>query len=165
MIEIVLGDISVMSVERKNSTNNHHLPKIVKTVIVAQAAVILAFTVGMYQEYLSNAYLQQYVISLFTSNIVADTLLSAVTVSVFAIGTLTLLGTMSSTRRTSKEGNDLSTSEREALAMPTMPILERIDLASTRKSRSRSRQRRPRVDNDRIFRSLNEYAQKKKLEE
>lgn len=154
-----------MSVEGKDTTNNRHLSRIVKTVIVVQAAVILSFTIGMYQEYLSNAYLQDYVVRLFTSNIVADTLLSAVTVSVFAIGTFTLLGSMNSTSRASKKWKDLRTPDQEVLAMPNMPLLERVDHPITRKTRPRSRRRRPRVDSEEIFRSLNEYAQNKKLEQ
>lgn len=159
------GDISTMSAEGKRTTNNHHLSRIVKTVIVVQAAVILSFTIGMYQEYLSNAYLQDYVVSLFTSNIVADTLLSAVTVSVFAIGTFTLLGSMSSTRRTGKEWKDLSTIEEEGLSIPSMPVLEKIDPPVARKSLPKSRRPRQRIDNEQIFRSLTQYTQNKKHEQ
>lgn len=154
-----------MSVEGKNTTNKHHLSRLVKTVIVVQAAVILSFTIGMYQEYLSNAYLQDYVVSLFTSNIVADALLSAVTVSVFAIGTFTLLGSMSSTRRPGKEWKDLSTIEEEGLSIPNMPVLERIHPPPARKSSPKSRRPRQRNDNEEIFRSLTQYRQNKEYEQ
>src|SRR5438552_12689624 len=84
------------------------LPGYLKIIILAQAATILSFTVWMYQEYLNDAYFQQYVIGLLQTSILADALLSMVTMSVFALGTFTLLGSMGTGRRESKEWRLLS---------------------------------------------------------
>jgi hypothetical protein len=139
-----------------------HVPRLVKIIILVQAVIILSFTIGMYQEYVSNLYLQQYVISLFKSNIVADALLSMVTVSVFAIGTFTILGSMSSTRKM-KEWKALSEETEEAMDIPVMPVLETADPAPiARKATRRSRQRKTKVDNDDLFRSINRYAEEHK---
>jgi hypothetical protein len=144
------------SVDRDN-----HVPRLVKVVILAQAAVILSFTIGMYQEYVSNLYLQQYVINLFISNVVADALLSMVTVSVFALGTFTILGSMSSTRRM-KEWKDSSSIAKEAMGIPVMPPLETVDLAPKARRATRPRQRKTRFDTDALFRSMSQYADEHK---
>ncbi len=85
---------------------SHHsyreMPVYVKIIVLAQAATILSLTLVMYQVYLNDVSFQQYVISLFQSNIIADATLSIVTASVFALGTFTLLGSMG-TRRAGKE--------------------------------------------------------------
>ena len=137
----------------------NHIPLQFKIMILVQAAVILVFTVGMYQEYLNNSYLQSYVISLFSSNIVADVMLSMVTVSVFAIGTFTLLGSMSSNRRVDKEWKILSEPLEEEMEMPAMPLPESASqTANGRRPTRRSRPRRPRVSADDLFRSMTQYA-------
>ena len=147
-----------MNIEEKDDHYNH-IPRIVKIVILAQAAVILTFTIGMYQEYVSNLYLQQYVVSLFRSNIVADALLSMVTVSVFAIGTFTLLGSMSTTKKIN-DWKVLSEETEETMDIPVMPVLETAEPApSTSKARRRPRQRKPKLDNDDLFRSITRYAE------
>ena len=78
------------------------MPTYVKIIVLAQAATILSLTLVMYQVYLNDVSFQQYVISLFQSNMMADATLSIVTASVFALGTFTLLGSMG-TRRASRE--------------------------------------------------------------
>ena len=132
---------------------DHHrnIPRFAKIVILTQAAIILAFTVGMYQEYLNNAYFQQYVILLFTSSIIADTILSLVTASVFALGTFTLLGSMSS-RNTNKDWKVLTETPDSQLDLPAMPVLETVTplTRTTRKPRHRKR----RANNDDIFRAM-----------
>src|SRR5215467_11490882 len=92
-----------------------HVPGFVKIIILTQAAIILAFTVAMYQDYVNNAYLQQYVITLFTSNIIADATLSMITASVFALGTFTLLGSMGTAKKASREMKLLSEPADETL--------------------------------------------------
>jgi len=147
-----------MNAEEKVDHENH-IPRFVKIIILAQAAVILSFTVAMYQEYMSNFYLQQYVVSLFTSNILADTLLSMVTVSVFAIGTFTLLGSMNTTKRF-KEWRALSEETEEAMDIPATPVLETVEpRPSTRKTSRRQRQRKPKLDAEDLFRSMTRYAE------
>ena len=143
--------------EKKTSVNR--VPLQFKIIILVQAAVILAFTVGMYQEYLNNFYLQSYVVSIFTSNLVADVMLSMVTVSVFAIGTFTLLGSMSSNRRMDKEWKLMSEPVEEEMEMPAMPVLENAsqDPSGKRPTR-RSRPRKPRVTAEDLFRSMTQYA-------
>jgi hypothetical protein len=140
------------SVDRDN-----HVSLAVKVIILAQAAVILSFTIGMYQEYVSNLYLQQYVINLFISNIVADALLSMVTVSVFALGTFTILGSMSSTRKM-KEWKDPSSITKEAIDIPVMPPLETVDPAPKARRTTRPRQKKTRLNNDALFRSMSQHA-------
>src|SRR6266705_1496540 len=85
--------MSHSSTERSNPSYPA-MPGYVKIIILAQAATILSFAVWMYQEYLNDIYFQEYVISLLRSNIIADSLLPIVTLSVFALGTFTLLGEM-----------------------------------------------------------------------
>jgi hypothetical protein len=111
--------------------HDKRVPLFVKIIILTQAAVIFSFTIGMYQEYQNNSYLQDYVVNLFRSSIVADVMLSMVTVSVFAIGTVTLLGSMITTRRVSKELKALSELASDELQMPTMPVLETVDTVPT----------------------------------
>jgi len=101
------------------------MPGYVKIIILAQAATILSLTVSMYQVFLNDVYFQQYVISLFQSNIIADVTLSIVTASVFALGTFTLLGSMG-TRRANKEWSRLS-EEAKAPPMPSLPVLETVE--------------------------------------
>lgn len=139
-----------------NSKDHGHLPRLVKTVILAQAAVILSFTVAMYQEYVSNLYLQLYVIDLFRTNIVADAILSMVTVSVFAIGTFTLLGSMYSTKKL-KKWSTLSEASEKEMEIPAMPSLETIP-AIQRRTSSRPRRRKPRAQNDDLYNSMTKYA-------
>lgn len=136
-----------------------HVPRYVKIIIMVQAAVILSFTIGMYQEYLNNSYLQQYAISLFTSNLVADALLSMVTVSVFAIGTFTVLGSMSTTKKL-KAWKTLSEATEEAMDIPAMPVLDTAGPAPRNRTMTRlPRQRRTRVDKDDLLRSMTQYAE------
>ena len=136
-----------------------HLPRIVKIIILVQAAVILSFTVGMYQEYGNNLYLQQYVIGLFKSNIVADAILSMVTVSVFAIGTFTLLGSMYSTKKL-KQWSNLSEETEESTRLPVMPVLETVEPRPTSlQTRRQSRRRKPKANNDDLYRSMTRYAE------
>jgi hypothetical protein len=144
----------------KNVDHESHIPRLFKTIIVAQAAVILSFTVAMYQEYVNNLYLQQYVLSLFRTNLVADAMLSMVTISVFAIGTFTLLGSMSTSRKL-KEWNELSDETEEEMEIPKMPVLETVvsPTPRARKPRRRTRQRTPRVDNEDIYRSMARYTE------
>jgi hypothetical protein len=156
-VDVVSGAFSVMAV-KENVDHDNHLPRLVKVIILAQAAVILSFTIGMYQEYVNNSYLQDYVISLFRSNIVADALLSMVTVSVFALGTFTLLGSMGTTKRM-KEWKDLSEATEESMDIPVMPVLDTVNPApSNRKVTRRPRRRKTRFDNDDLFRSMTQYA-------
>ena len=144
------------SVEQRARVNRIPLP--VKIIILVQAAVILVFTVGMYQEYVNNSYLQAYTLTLFSSNFFADLMLSMVTVSVFAIGTFTLLGSMGSTRRLGKEWKALSEPAEETMAMPVMPVLETADaIPAEMSSPRRSRPRRPRISNDDLFASMTRY--------
>lgn len=143
--------------EKKASVNR--IPLQFKIIILVQAAVILVFTVGMYREYLNNSYLQSYVVSLFSSNIVADGMLSIVTVSVFAIGTFTLLGSVSSNRRADEEWKVLSEPVKGEMEMPAIPLVETASqTASGKRPTRRSRPRRPRVNTDDLFRSMTQYA-------
>jgi hypothetical protein len=150
--------VRLINNSEKNDSENH-IPRTFKIIILAQAAVILSFTVAMYQEYVNNLYLQQYVLNLFRTNMVADAMLSMVTISVFAIGTFTLLGSMSTSRKL-KEWNALS-DEAEEMEILTMPVLETVmsPVPRARKPRRRARQRTPRVDNDAIYRSMARYAE------
>ena len=134
------------------------IPGYLKIIILAQAATILSLTVWMYQEYLNDAYFQQYVISLLQTNIIADALLSMVTMSVFALGTFTLMGSMRTGRRESKEWRLLS-EQAEAPPMPSLPVLEVVEPSSKPRSTSRRRgARRPRVDTERILDSMRHFA-------
>jgi len=116
------------------------MPVYVKIIILAQAATILSFTVWMYQEYLNDIYFQEYVVSLFRSNIIAEAVLSMVAMSVFALGTFTLLGSMSTTRRR------LLSEPKEASHVSSLPILETVEPPSKPRSTSRRpRHRKPRA--------------------
>jgi hypothetical protein len=138
------------------------MPLYIKTILLAQAATILSFTVAMYQVYVNDVYFQQYVISLFTSNIIADALLSIVTASVFALGTFTLLGSMSSSRRVNKEWRLLS-EEAKASHMPSIPVLEVVERPPTSQSaRRRPRNRKPRVDTGKLYDSMRYFADDQK---
>ena len=134
-----------------------HASTWIKIVILVQAAITLSFAVGMYQEYINNAYLRQYVIDLFASNIVADTTLSIISASVFAIGTFTLLGSM----RTGKKRTSDWTVARNPppLDMPVMPPLQTIEKApESQGMNQRPRRRRPKISADDLYESMNRYA-------
>jgi hypothetical protein len=133
------------------------MPGYVKIIILAQAATILSLTLAMYQVYLNDTYFQQYVISLFQSNIVADATLSIVTGSVFALGTFTLLGSMS-TRREAKQWRLIS-EEAKAPPMPSLPILATVERPLKPRNRSRRpRTRKPRADVDKLYSSIRFFA-------
>ena len=133
------------------------MPGYIKIIILAQAATILSFTVFMYQVYLNDIYFQQYVISLFTSNIIAGALLSIVTASVFALGTFTLLGSMGTTRRVNKEWRLLSEPE-EVSHLSSLPVLEIVEPASKpRRASRRPRPRKPRGDTKNLLHSMRYY--------
>ena len=133
------------------------MPGYVKIIILAQAAMILSLTLSMYQVYLNDAYFQQYVISLFESNIIADATLSIVTASVFALGTFTLLGSMG-TRRASKEWSRLS-EEAKARPMPSLPVLATVERPrKARNTTRRPRTRKPRADMDKLYDSIRYFA-------
>ena len=151
------GVRSVMALE-ENAEHYNHVPRVVKIIILAQAAVILSFTIGMYQEYVNNLFLQDYVLSLFRSNFVADALLSMVAVSVFAIGTFTLLGSMSTTRREKKQLDFMTQLDEEAPDLPSMPVLETIELGPPARGIRRRRRRESRIDSEDIYRSMVNYA-------
>src|SRR5437870_12709392 len=104
--------MSLSTIEQSNHSYRA-IPGYLKIIIIAQAATILSLTVWMYQEYLNDAYFQQYVISLLQTNIIADALLSMVTMSVFALGTFTLMGSM---RSGPGEGKDCRPSSAERRA-------------------------------------------------
>jgi hypothetical protein len=134
------------------------MPRYVKIIILAQAATILSLTLVMYQVFLNDIYFQQYVISLFQSNIIADATLSLVTASVFALGTFTLLGSMSTTRRETKEWRLLS-EEAKAPSMPSLPVLETVKRSPKSRSTSRRpRTRKPRADMDKLYDSMRYFA-------
>ncbi len=134
------------------------MPQYVKIILLAQAAAILSLTVVMYQVYLNDIYFQQYVISLFTSNVIADALLSIVTASVFALGTFTLLGSMTSSRRVNKEWRLLS-EEAKAPHMPSIPVLEVVERPSKSQStRRRPRNRKSRIDTGKLYDSMRYFA-------
>lgn len=144
------------------SSKDHdgHLPPIVKVIILLQATIILSFTVGMFQEYANNLYLQQYVISLVKSNIVADAILSMVTVSVFAVGTFTIVGSMYSTKKL-KQWTNLSQEAEEAFSLPVMPVLETAEpRPRSLQARRQTRQRKSKVNNDDLYHSMTRYAEK-----
>jgi hypothetical protein len=149
-------------VSLSTSEESHHsyreMPSYFKVIVLAQAATILSFTVVMYQVFLNDVYFQQYVISLFQSNLIADTTLSVVTASVFALGTFTLLGSMTTTRRKAKEWCLLS---EQAKTPPTPPlrVLETVERPLRPRSGSRRpRTRKPRADVDKLYDSVRFFA-------
>ena len=136
------------------------MPGYVKIIIIAQAATILSLTAWMYQEYLSDTYFQEYVISLFRSNIIADAILTMAATSVFALVTFTMLGTMSTTRRENKKWLLLSEPE-DAPKVSSLPVLAAVEPAS--KPRSTSRGPRPRKtgsDTEKLLHSMRHYDQR-----
>ena len=136
------------------------MPGYVKIIILAQAATILSLTAWMYQEYLSDTYFQEYVISLFRSNIIADALLTMAATSVFALVTFTMLGTMSTTRRENKKWVLLSEPE-DAPKVSSLPVLAAVEPAS--KPRSTSRRPRPRKtgsEMEKLLHSMRHYDQR-----
>ena len=134
------------------------MPTYVKIIVLVQAAAILSLTLVMYQVYLNDLFFQQYVISLFQTNIIADVTLSIVTASVFALGTFTLLGSMSSNRRTNKEWRLLS-EQAKAPRMPSLPVLEKVERPSRPRNMSRRpRTRKPRADVDKLYDSIRHFA-------
>ena len=136
------------------------MPGYVKIIILAQGATILALTVSMYQVFLNDVYFQQYVMSLFQSNIIADATLSVVTALVFALGTFTLLGSMG-TRRASKEWSRLS-EEAKAPPMPSLPVLETVEQPLKPRGAGRQpRRRKPRADVDKFYDSMRYFADEK----
>jgi hypothetical protein len=134
------------------------MPRYVKIIILAQATTILSLTLVMYQVFLNDIYFQQYVISLFQSNIIADATLSLVTASVFALGTFTLLGSMSTTRREAKEWRLIS-AEAKAPSMPSLTVLETVERRpKSRNTSRRPRTRKPRADMDKLYDSMRHFA-------
>jgi len=147
-----------LSTNERSNQPYREMPSYVKIIILAQAATILSLTVWMYQVYLNDLYFRQYIISLLRTSIIADALLSLVTVSVFALGTFTLLGSMSTTRKQRKEW-DLLSEQGKAPYMPSLPVLEAVEPPSTPRSRSRRpRSRKPRADTAKIFDSMLYFA-------
>jgi len=149
-------------VSHSTTEESHHsyreMPTYVKIIVLAQATTILSLTLVMYQVYLNDVSFQQYVISLFQSNIIADATLSIVTASVFALGTFTLLGSMSSNRRVNKEWSHLS-ERAKAPQMPSLPILETVKRPSRPRNVSRRpRTRKPRADVDNLYDSIRYFA-------
>ena len=139
------------------------MPRYVKIIVLAQAGTILSLTLVMYQVFLNDVYFQQYVISLFQSNIIADATLSMVTASVFALGTFTLLGSMS-TRREAKQWRLLS-EEANAPPMPSLPVLETVERPTIpRSTRRRARTRKPRADVDKLYDSMRFFADDREQE-
>ena len=134
------------------------MPTYVKVIVLVQAAAILSLTLVMYQVYLNDLFFQQYVISLFQTNIIADVTLSIVTASVFALGTFTLLGSMSSNRRVNKEWN-LMSGQAKAPQMPALPVLDTVERPSRPRNVSRRpRTRKPRADVDNLYDSIRYFA-------
>jgi len=149
-----------MSLSTTEQSNHSYraIPGYLKIIILAQAATILSLTVWMYQEYLNDAYFQQYVISLLQTNIIADALLSMVTMSVFALGTFTLMGSMRSGRGESKEWRLLS-DEAKAQSIPSLPVVDTVERATRPRSTSRRpRARKPRADMDKLLDSMRYFA-------
>jgi hypothetical protein len=142
------------------------MPGYVKIIVLAQAATILSLTIAMYQVFLNDVYFQQYVISLFQSRIIADATLSVITASVFALGTFTLLGSMGTTRRAKKEWRLLSEQAKaKAPSIPTLPVLEVVERPSRPRGTSRRpRQRKPRVDTDKLYDSVRYFADEQRQE-
>jgi len=151
-------------VSHSTTEESHHsyreVPTYVKIIVLAQAATILSLTVSMYQVYLNDVSFQQYVISLFQSNIIADATLSIVTASVFALGTFTLLGSMG-TRRASKEWSRLS-EEAKAPPVASLPVLETVEQPLKPRSAGRQpRRRKPKADVDKLYGSMRYFADDK----
>lgn len=141
--------------------DSHHsyrdIPRYIKIIVLAQGATILSLAVVMYQVFLNDVYFQQYVISLFQSNVIADATLSMVTASVFALGTFTLLGSMS-TRREAKQWRLLS-EEAKTPSLPSMPVLETVERPSRPRSTSRRpRTRKQRAGVDKLYDSIRYFA-------
>ena len=144
------------SYPRSNVRGN--LPLYVKIIILVQAATILSFTVGMYQEYLNNSYLQEYTVGIFRSSLVADAMLSMITVSMFAIGTFTILGSMKTSKRFGREWTILSERELETLQMPTMPVPAPYEQRRMTNRATPPRRRRPKLNREDLYRSMADYA-------
>ena len=141
--------------------SNHsyrEIPGYLKIIILAQAATILSLTVWMYQEYLNDIYFQEYVISLFRSILIADSILSIVTASVFALGTFTLLGSMRTARLANKAWRLMSERQKDS-HQSSLPILETVEPPSKPQSTTRRpRQPRPRGDTAKILDSMRYFA-------
>lgn len=139
---------------------SHHsyrdMPRYIRIVVLAQAVTILSLTLVMYEVFLNDVYFQQYVISLFQSNMIADATLSMVTASVFALGTFTLLGSMSP-RREAKQWRLLS-EEAKAPPLPSMPVLETVERPVKPRSSRRPRTRKPRADVGKLYDSIRFFA-------
>jgi F0F1-type ATP synthase membrane subunit a len=134
------------------------MPLYIKIILLIQATAILSFTVFMYQVYMNDIFFQQYVISLLASSIIADATLSIVTASVFALGTFTLLGSMTSNRRANKEWRLLS-EEAKAPHMPSLPVLEVVKrLSKPRAASRRPRSRKPSANVDKLYESVRYFA-------
>ena len=146
------------STSERSDNSRPHIPGYLKIIILAQAATILSLTVWMYQAYLNDVYFQQYVIGVFQSNLIADALLSIVTVSVFSLGTFIVLGSMGTSRKVSKEWRLLS-EEAKAPHIATLPVLEVVQRPSKPRTASRRpRQRKLRADTDKIYDSIRHFA-------
>ncbi len=153
--------MSPSTVERSNDSFTT-MPGYVKIIILAQAATILSLAVWMYQVYLNDIYFQEYVISLFRSNIIADALLPIITASVFALGTFTLLGSMRTARLANKAWRLLSEREEDS-HQSLLPSLKSVEPSAKPRSTSRRRgTRRPRVDTERILDSIRHFADDRK---
>src|SRR5256712_13517650 len=124
--------MSLATTERSD-LSYREIADFVKIIILAQAGAILSFTVWIYQLYLNDIYFQEYVISLFRSNIIGDVVLSIVTMSVFALGTFTVLGSMSTTRKQRKEWSLLS-EQAKAPQMPSTPVIGTVEPPSKRRT-------------------------------
>src|SRR5947209_17804909 len=112
----------------------------------------------MYQKYMNDAYFKQYDISLLQTNIIADALLSMVTMSVFALGTFTLMGSMRTGRRETKEWRLLS-KQAKAQPMPSLPVLDTVERATRPRSTSgRPRTRKPRADMDKLMHAMRYFT-------
>ncbi|MBO0887727.1 hypothetical protein J2P12_01360 [Candidatus Bathyarchaeota archaeon] len=154
---VVFGEEQSMESSHQESSIRGSMPLYVKIIILVQAAVILTFTVGMYQEYLNNSYLQEYAVGVFKSSLVAEAMLSMVTISMFAIGTFTIMGSMSA-KRLGREWKSLSRAESETFQMPAMPIPPPFETVRTPRRAARPRKRRPRLDTEDLYRSMVGYA-------
>src|SRR6266567_5143475 len=137
-----------------------HIRGLAKVIILTQGAIILGFTVWIYQEYLNNVYLQEYLINVLRSGLVADSLLSMVTISIFALGTFTLLGSMSSARRKSRDWDSFSEPAAEAGVTVSPPVLETVVMAPKPTTTRRKSPRKPKLDPDQLYRSMVDHASK-----
>src|SRR2546430_11181847 len=143
-----------LSTNERSNQPYREMPSYVKIIILAQAATILSLTVWMYQVALNDLSYRHYIISLLRTSITADALLSLVTVSVFALGTFTLLGSMSTTRKQRKEW-DLLSEQAKAPYMPSLPVLEAVEPPSTPRGRKQTpRSRKTRARTPQIFESF-----------